>query len=81
MFPSIFIQFENGWNEFYFKFNQPGCSRKDKTKKHNQTPVMYRHESEGNTKIKLKKISYLFFQFSENGVGRVSKTKNKKALA
>ena len=30
--PSILTQLENGPNEFYFEFNQPGCSRKDKTK-------------------------------------------------
>ena len=35
VFPSILIQLENGPNEFYFLFNQPGYSRKDKTKKHN----------------------------------------------
>ena len=35
-------------------------------KKHNWTPVLYLHESEGNTKIKLKKIS-LFFNFQKIG--------------
>ena len=34
VFPSILIQLEIGPNEFHFKFNQPGCSRKEKTKKH-----------------------------------------------
>ena len=43
------------------QFDQPGCSRKDKMKKHNWTPVLYWNESEGNKKIKLKKISLLFF--------------------
>ena len=32
--------------------------------------------------MKLKKISFiLFFQFSNNWVGRIGKTKNKKTLA
>ena len=58
VFPSILIQLlENVLNEFYFQFNQPGCSRKDKRK----IPVQYWHGLEGNTKIKLKKISFFFF--------------------
>ena len=40
-----------------------------------------KHESEGNTKIKLKKSLLFFIQFSKNWVGRVGKTKNKKTLA
>ena len=85
VFPSILIKLENGPNEFYFLFyqlkwqyNQPGCSIKDKTKKQNWNPELYWHESEGNTKIKLKKISFIYFQISKNWVVRVGKTKNKK---
>ena len=83
MFPSILIQLENGPNEFYFywQYKQTGCSRKDKTKKHNWNPELFWHELEGNTKIKLKKISFIFFQISKNWVGRVGKMKNKKTLA
>ena len=47
--------------------NQPGCSRKDKTKeKRNITPALYWQESEGHTKILLKKNSY-FFDFQKIG--------------
>ena len=33
----------------------------------------------GELKIKLKKISFIFFQFPKNWVRRVCKTKNKKS--
>ena len=61
-----------------YEFNQPGCSRKDKTKKQlNSTPVLYWHELEGNTKIKLK-ISFFFFNFQKIGSGGLVKRKIKK---
>ena len=43
-----------------------------------KTPGLYWHESEGNIKTKLKKISFIFFQFSKKWDGRVGKTKDKK---
>ena len=41
-------------------------------KKHNRTPGLYWHESVGNTKMKLKTISFISFW-----VGRDGKTKNR----
>ena len=47
-------------------------------KKHNWNPELYWHESEGNTKTELKKISFFFFSiFKKLGRG-VGKTKMKK---
>ena len=48
--------------------DQPGCSRKDKTKKRNLTSVLYWHESEGNTNIKYKKIFFFFSIFKKLGL-------------
>ena len=50
----------------------------EKTKQKNITEL---HESEGNKKIKLKKISFIFFSISKKLGRRVCKTKNKKTLA
>ena len=58
----------NGPNEFYFQFNQPGCSRKDKRKNIIELQYCTGHESEGNKKIKLKKnIFYFFSNFQKIG--------------
>ena len=87
MFLSTLIQLENGPNEFYFTnqngnispsaVNQPGSNRKDKMK--NITEL---HESEGNKKIKLKKMSFIFFfNFQKSGSGGSVKPKIKKSLA
>ena len=45
-----------------------------------KTPGLYWHESEGNIKIKLKKKSLFFLQFSKNGSGGSVKRKIKKKL-
>ena len=50
----------------------------EKTKRKNITELP---ELEGNKEIKLKKISFFFFQFPKYWVGRVCKMKNKKTLA
>ena len=68
-----------------FIFNLINLDAVEMTKGKNimETPVLYWHELEGNTKIKLKKnLFYFFFQFSKNWVGRVGKTKKtQKTLA
>ena len=50
-----------------FIFNSINLAAEEKTKRKN---ILYRHESEGNTKIKLKKKSLLFFFSIFNKLGR-----------
>ena len=65
-------------------FNSINLAAVEKTKRKSIIELQYctgmsRREIK---KIKLKKISIIFFfQFSKNWVGRVGKTKNKKTLA
>ena len=62
---------------FIFNFINPAV---EKTKLNSS--IVLRHESEGNTKIKLKKISFfIFFNFQKNGSGGLLKRKMKKTLA
>ena len=51
-----------------FIFNSINLAAEEKTKRKNIIELQYCtgwHESEGNTKIKLKKISFIFFSIFE----------------
>ena len=58
-----------------FIFNSINLAAEEKTKrkKHNRNPVLYWHESEGNTKIKL------IFNFQKIGLGGSVKRKIKNS--